>query len=93
MVVQYKDRGMGQLADCLLCSVDFDAELLKLIPFDDVHQEKTFYGAIQYCSLPKRGMKAVSLNGNKIKEKTGDELRKDLIGVYIEDDSDLDDAS
>ena len=58
-----------------------------------MHRE--FVANLQFCSLPKKEIKAAVLNGKTVKEKerTENELRAKKIGVWVEKDDNLDDAS
>lgn len=94
MTIDYKDHGMKHSAECLLSSIDFDSEILKLTPLNDFYEQNEFWGHIQFCSISKK-LRPVAINGNKIKDRTENTLKEKKIGVYIEDEQDdhLDDAS
>lgn len=74
MIVHYKDNGMDYDAECLLCAIDFDAELLTLMPINEFYDQKEFQANLKYCSVPKR-LKAVSVNGIKITDPTDNYIK------------------
>lgn len=91
MSVEYQDHGMKHPAECLLCAIDFDAEILTLAPLNDFYQQKEFKANLKYCFLSKR-MKAESVNGKKVKDRVENDLKVKKIGVYIEDDEGYDET-
>lgn len=54
MKITYKTDHMKVGADCMLLSIDFENELLNLVPFDDIHQENEFTANLRHCELYKR---------------------------------------
>lgn len=69
MVINYKDEGMQEPAECLLSAIDFDAEILTLTPISKNYFQDEFKANLKFCSIPKR-MKAVAINGEKITDPT-----------------------
>ena len=64
MIIEYKDEGMKHSAECLLISIDFDAELLKLCPLNDFYEQKEFFANLKFCEFSKR-LKAATIEGKK----------------------------
>lgn len=54
MKITYKTDHMEREADCMLLSIDFENELMELVPFDKAHEEYSFTANIKYCELFKR---------------------------------------
>lgn len=92
MSIEYKDYGMTHPAECLLSAVDFDAEQMKLTPLNDFYEQREFWGHIQFCSLSNR-MKMAAKNGKKIPDTKTNEIKAKKIGIWLEDEDDLPDAS
>lgn len=58
-LINYKDHGMQLPIECLLVCIDFDAEIMTLMPINDFYEQKDFPANIKYCEIPKRKMKVV----------------------------------
>ena len=56
---------------CILLGIDFDDESMTLQPLGDGFITKDFTAGIQFCSIPKKKMKVITVNGKKV---SNDEL-------------------
>lgn len=60
MVLTYQTERMKEPIECILLTVDFDNETVRLVPLDsDMYEENEFWTTINYIELPKRKMKVI----------------------------------
>ena len=86
-VIEYMVPRMDKPAECLLLSVQFDDELMVLQPLDPQFKKDDFIASIKYCSVPKKKIAAVALNGKKIKDEDKERWLR-----HGEEDFDINDA-
>ena len=70
MEIHYRHPRMKDAILCLLIEIDFDEESMTLQPvFGDDYVNKDFFANIQHCFIPKKKMKVVVIDGEKIEAK------------------------
>lgn len=93
--VNYQHPRTNEPILCLLVEIDFDEESMTLQPlFGEGYINKDFIANISHCSIPKKRMKAVVIEGKKVKE--GLPIYEGSMGrknPYLKLGNDLEDAS
>ena len=78
MLIEYKDEGMKESAECLLTAIDFDAEILTLTPVNEFYKQEEFFANLKYCSFSKR-MSVATMDGEKIKAPKNNFIRGKML--------------
>lgn len=58
--IQNIDGQLGAIIPCMLLAVDFDEQLLKIIPFPGgYYEEKEFWARCEHCEISRPKLKVV----------------------------------
>lgn len=69
MCIRYKHVRSEKDIECLLISINFDDEVMELQPIGENYYQQSFFTSIKNCFISLRKLKAVAINGVKVKEE------------------------
>jgi hypothetical protein len=59
MKILYKTTNMENSILCMLCGINFESEVVNLIPLDDNYESEEFFMSINYIELPRHELKKI----------------------------------